>query len=171
MGVSGSGRSKVPLGVPPRHLVWVLKGSLAMSERPGGQGYTHRRLRRTEEISWLLANGFNRVVSLLPSPHNLHCYKESGMCSAHMPLAATSNFAEILPPFYAELRGWLNSGEVVLVHHEEMGELVLGFCAGYLLWSGKLRTGPQAVVAVETLAKKPMGPLGRSMVAALEGAM
>ena len=49
---------------------------LAVSERPGGYAPHHRRVRRHEEILWLRRQGFDRVVSLLPSTHNLHAYEE-----------------------------------------------------------------------------------------------
>ena len=48
-------KGKWAAGIPPRHLTWVLPEVLAVSERPGGQATTHRRVRRQEEVIWLRA--------------------------------------------------------------------------------------------------------------------
>jgi hypothetical protein len=56
-----------------------------MSERPGGFAPNHRKVRRQEEIIWLQVQGFTRVISLLPSPHNLQAYEEKSMASVHFP--------------------------------------------------------------------------------------
>ena len=63
-------------GIVPRNFNWIIRDYLAISERPGGYAPNHRRVRRQEEILWLRAQGFNRVVSLLGSNHNLHAYEE-----------------------------------------------------------------------------------------------
>jgi len=59
-------------GIEPRNFTWVLKDQLAVSERPGGYSRNHRRVRRQEEILWLRQESFSRIVSLLPSSHNLY---------------------------------------------------------------------------------------------------
>ncbi|MGH9102715.1 MAG: hypothetical protein ACRDYD_07000 [Acidimicrobiales bacterium] len=152
-------------GIEPRHFAWVVKGALAVSERPGGHARTHRRIRRQEEILWLKEQGFTRVVSLLPSPHNLHAYDELGVTWAHFPVGPAVELRTCLPEIYESLRSWLSAGERVLVHHEELGDLVLGVAAGYLLWSGKLTSGPAAVAVAEALVRRRIGPAGRAVVA------
>ena len=70
--VGGGGvKGKWAAGIPPRNFTWIIRDRLAVSERPGGFAPNHRRVRRQEEIIWLRVQGFTRVVSLLPSPHNL----------------------------------------------------------------------------------------------------
>ncbi|MGA2932296.1 MAG: hypothetical protein ABSE98_09460 [Acidimicrobiales bacterium] len=64
-------KGKWAAGISPRNFTWVIKDHLAVSERPGGFSVNHRRVRRQEEIIWLRVQGFGRVISLLPSPHNL----------------------------------------------------------------------------------------------------
>jgi hypothetical protein len=71
-------RGRWAAGIVPRNFVWIIQDHLAVSERPGGQTSQHRKVRRQEEIIWLKSQGFTRVVSLLPSPHNLHAYDERG---------------------------------------------------------------------------------------------
>ena len=47
-------------GLEPRGFTWVIAGRLAVSERVGGHGFQHRRVRREEEIAW--RKGFLRKI-------------------------------------------------------------------------------------------------------------
>ena len=49
--------SKKLTGLEPRGFRWVIKDRLATSERIGGYGFQHRRVRREEEIIWLTEQG------------------------------------------------------------------------------------------------------------------
>ncbi|MGA2036943.1 MAG: hypothetical protein ABSH04_05090, partial [Acidimicrobiales bacterium] len=125
----------------------------------------HRRVRRQEEIIWLRVQGFGRVVSLLPSPHNLAAYDEGELAWSHFPLGPGGETAEVLANLYGQLDGWLGSGECVLVHQEELGDRVMGVVAGYLLWCHRLPGGPQAIAVTERLVGRQIGPQGRDLVA------
>jgi hypothetical protein len=155
-------------GIEPRYFTWVLKDALAVSERPGGYSRNHRRVRRHEEILWLRQEGFTRIVSLLPTSHNLHAYEELDVVSSHLPFSNDDDPRTALPPIYAALQKWLDAGDRVLLHREELGDEVMGFIAGYLMWSGRIPTPTQAVTVVEQLFQKQMGPSGRKIVAAHE---
>jgi hypothetical protein len=158
-------KGKWAAGIPPRNFTWVIKDRLAMSERPGGFAPNHRKVRRQEEIIWLQVQGFTRVVSLLPSSHNLQAYEEKEMASMHFPLPAAGDARGILGDVYREMHERLTGGERVLVHQEELGDRVTGVVAGYLLWSGRLPSGPQAITVLEHMTGHPMGPSGRELVA------
>ena len=158
-------KGKWAAGIPPRNFTWVIKDRLAMSERPGGFAPNHRKVRRQEEIIWLQVQGFNRVVSLLPSSHNLQAYEEKSLASVHYPLPASGDVRGILAEVYRDVHGRLTAGERILIHQEELGDRVSGVIAGYLLWSSRLPSGPQAVTVVEHLTGHPMGPSGRELVA------
>ncbi|MHB8430892.1 MAG: hypothetical protein ACYDDZ_10260 [Acidimicrobiales bacterium] len=158
-------RGKWAAGIPPRNFTWVIKDSLAMSERPGGFAPHHRKVRRQEEIIWLKVQGFTMVVSLLPSSHNLQAYEQTDMLSTHFPLPVTGDVRNPLSGLYAGLHGELLSGRRVLVHQEELGDRVTGAVAGYLLWSGRLPGPPQAITVLEHIVGQPMGPSGRELVA------
>ncbi len=153
-------------GIVPRNFSWIVKDELAVSERPGGYAPHHRRVRRREEILWLRAQGFTRVVSLLPSSHNLHAYEEFELPFSHFPLPLQGDVRSVLAACYPALFSWLRAGERILLHHEELGERVAGVAAGYLWWAGLLPSAPQAVSAVEHLLRRQMGSAGRSIVAA-----
>ncbi|MGH9028723.1 MAG: hypothetical protein ACRDV4_03820 [Acidimicrobiales bacterium] len=158
-------RGKWAAGIPPRNFTWIVKDQLALSERPGGSAPNHRRVRRQEEIIWLRVQGFDRVVSLLQSPHNLAAYEDGQLASSHFSVIPGVDTAEILGDLYSELDRRLGAGERVLVHQEELGDRVMGVVGGYLLWSGRLPGGAQAIAVVERLVGRQMGPLGRDLVA------
>ncbi len=158
-------KGKWAAGIPPRNFTWVIKDRLAMSERPGGFAPNHRKVRRQEEIIWLQVQGFTRVVSLLPSSHNLQAYEEKSMASVHFPLPPSGDARAMLADLYRELHTRLGAGERVLIHQEELGDRVTGVMAGYLLWSERLPNGPQAITVLEHMTGHPMGPSGRELVA------
>lgn len=158
-------KGKWAKGIPPRFFAWIIKGQLAVSERPGGYSRNHRQVRRKEEILWLKGEEFTRVVSLLPSPHNLHAYDELGMPWSHLPFDLHDDPAAVLPDLYTRLRDWLAAGERILLHGEEINDRLMGIVAGYLRWSGLVQSGPQTIAVVEKLLQRQMGPAGRELVA------
>ena len=159
-------RGKWAQGIVPRNFAWIIKDRLALSERPGGHGPNHRPVRRMEEIIWLKQESFTRVISLLPSPHNLHAYAEHEMASAHVPFGPHADPVVVLGELYPRLREWLNNGERVLIHLEEVGDRMMGVIGGFLIWSGKLPNVMQAINVVEHLLARQMGSPGRELVAA-----
>jgi hypothetical protein len=161
-------RGRWAAGIRPRNFTWVIKDKLAACERPGGYARNHRKVRRREEILWLKAQGFNRVVSLLSSPHNLYAYEGEGLAWSHVPFAGNDDPAAVLPELYEQLRGWLRN-EIVVVHQEEVNDRLMGVVAGYLNWSGLVPDGAQAIAIVERLFARQMGPKGRELVALVPG--
>ena len=157
-------RGKWAAGIPPRNFTWVIQDQLAMSERPGGFAPHHRRVRRQEEIIWLRVQGFSRIVSMLPSPHNLQAYEQGDVASAHFPIPASGDAREALRELFLQLDEWLGKGERVLVHQEELGDGVVGAVGGFLLWSGRIPAGPSAIAVAERLSGRQLGPSGRELV-------
>ena len=158
-------KGKWAQGIQPRNFAWILKDKLAVCERPGGYGANHRRVRRQEEIIWIREQGFTCVVTLIPSPHNLHNYDELGVTWRHLPFGPQEEPREVASTLFPELRSMLATGGKVLVHQDELSDRVAGLMAGYLLWSGVVPVAPQATSVVERLLSRQMGPLGRDLVA------
>ena len=158
-------RGKWAAGIVPRNFAWVIKGKLAVAERPGGHGANHRPVRRMEEIIWLKQEGFSRVVSLLPSPHNLHAYSEHEVPSVHVPFGPHADPVMVLGELYPKLREWMARGDKLLIHQEEVSDRVMGVIGGYLLWTGMLPNVMQAINVVEQLMGRQMGSPGRELVA------
>ena len=157
-------KGKWAQGIQPRNFSWVVKDKLAVCERPGGYGANHRRVRRQEEIIWIREQGFTCVVSLIPSPHNLHNYDELGVVWRHRPFTSSDDAQKFAASFFPEIRTMLSEGQKVLVHQDELGDRVSGLVAGFLLWSGMVESGPQAISITEQLVHRQLGPLGRQLV-------
>lgn len=159
-------RGKWAAGIPPRNFTWIIRDRLALSERPGGFSASHRRVRRQEEIIWLKGQEFNRVISLLSSPHNLQAYDENGIVWANYPLAVGVDPRPSLFDCYKDLEASLMAGLRVLMHQDELGDRMMGTVAGYLLWSGRAKSGAQASWLVERLVGRQMGSDGRELLIA-----
>ena len=158
-------RGRWAAGIVPRNFTWVIQERFAVCERPGGYSPNHRKVRRQEEILWINGQRFSRIISLLPSNHNLHAYEERNLPCAHFPLASEMDVSEILAELYPALLHWLRNGERLLMHQEELGERIAGVVAGFLCWSGVLPEPPRAISATEQLFKRQMGAAGRTIVA------
>jgi hypothetical protein len=158
-------KGKWAQGIQPRNFAWILKDKLAVCERPGGYGANHRRVRRQEEIIWIREQGFTCVVTLIPSPHNLHNYDELGVSWRHLPFGPHDEPSVIAEALFPELAAMLAGDGQVLVHQDELADRVAGLMGGYLLWSGVVPQAPQATSVVERLLGRQMGPLGRDIVA------
>ena len=159
-------RGRWAQGLQPRNFTWIIKDRMAAAERPGGFARNHRKVRRQEELIWLRREGFTRIVSLLDSPHNLHAYEEAGLVAEHLPLGRPDELIDHLRVIYLRVGDWLDDpGEKMFVHHEEFGDRLLGFLAGYLLYAGLIPQGPQAVAIIEKLGGRTLGTDGREIVA------
>ena len=158
-------KGKWARGIVPRNFHWIVKDQLAVCERPGGYGANHRRVRRQEEIIWLRESGFGCVISLIPSPHNLHNYDELGVAWLHRPLRPTDELINYQASLYREIKHLLANDEKLLLHREEVGDFVCGLVAGYLLWAQLVPYGPQAISVTERLTSRQLGPQGRELVA------
>lgn len=159
-------KGKWAQGIPPRNFHWIMSDRLAVSERPGGYGENHRRVRRQEEIIWVREQGFTCVVSIIAAPHNLHNYDEAGVVWRHRPMSTYDEAIEWLAVFYPELQQMLADGEKVLLHAEELGDRVCGIITGYLVWADLVPESPQAVTLIERMVERQLGPQGRELVAA-----
>ena len=157
-------KGKWAQGIEPRNFRWVMKDTLAVCERPGGYGANHRRVRRQEEIIWVREQGFSPVISIIPSPANLHNYDELGVTWLHRPFGAHDDVAGYVLGFYPELRDLLAAKNKVLIHGEELGDRLSGLIAGYLIWSGLVTAGPKAISLTERLMQRQLGPVGRELV-------
>lgn len=157
-------KGKWALGIQPRHFTWILRDRLAVCERLGGYGDAHRRVRRQEEIIWTKVNGFDRVFSLIPNNANLHNYDEEDLSWVHRPFRGPEDGPVFLSTLYSDIRLLTTQGFRVIMHREEIGDHLSGLIAGYLVWSGMVPAHPEAIMTVEQLLSRPMGPLGRQIV-------
>ena len=164
-------KGKWAQGIRPRQFHWIIQEQLAICERPGGYGPNHRRVRRQEEVIWIRENGFSFVVSMIPSDHNLHSYDELGLPWKHWPFAPSLNLETALPQIYVELASLLTGEKKLLIHMEEVSDRLAGLMAGYLRWTEMVPITFEAIMVVERILGRQMGPTGRGIVAAAEDAL
>ena len=158
-------RGRWAQGLEPRFFCWVIKDRLAAGERPGGFARNHRKVRRQEELIWLVQHGFTHLVSLLDSPHNLHAYDEAGIAYAHVPLGRHDEMPERLAAVFETVAHFLDDPvERLYLHHEEFGETTLGVIGGYLIYAGLVDNGPHAISLVEKLTGRNLGAAAREIV-------
>ena len=161
-------KGKWAQGIEPRHFQWVIGEQLAICERPGGYGANHRKVRRQEEIIWIRERHFDYVISLIASDHNLHSYDELGVRWKHWPFPPTTDTDLALGQMYPELKSLLGSGAKLLMHIEEVSDRLGGVLAGYFRWSGLVPETHQAIIVMERILGRQMGPEGRGLVSAAE---
>ena len=156
--------SKWSEGIEPRGFRWIITERFGVCERPGGYGVGHRRVRRLEEIIWLCRHEIDLIVSITSIPYNLHDYDEHGLAYVHLPFSDPSAGTGRLQQILSTIRDHSSSERVVL-HHDSIGDRVSGVVAGYLLWSGLVDSGPEAITIAERLLERELGPMAREIVA------
>ena len=161
-------RGKWAQGIQPRHFTWILKDQLAVCERLGGKGANHRPVRRQEEIVWVLNNNFDLTISMIPDPHhNLQAYKELGLAHRHWPVADDEDPTILLPRIYEQMGIALDNNKRMLMHRLTLGDTVMGFFGGFLIWGDYLQEPTETFVMIERLFGRQLGPRGRSMISTI----
>lgn len=152
-------------GLKPRGFTWVIADRLAVSERIGGYGFQHRRVRREEEISWLVKEAkITHVVTLLAGNQNLQAYSAAGLESHSVPVPS-----DLTPGDAARLYQTLDQllkrpGARVLVHREIIDDTVAGLIGGYLIASKLLDDRILAAAIIQEILGRPLGPEGRALI-------
>jgi hypothetical protein len=151
-------------GLEPREFTWVISGRLATSERVGGYGFQHRRVRRSEEITWLREAGVTAVLSLMEGSHNLSAYEDAGLVAYHEPLPPEVEPDDAIRVFAAMESALAVPGTCLLVHRETVDDVVAGLLAGYLLHAGLLDGPIVATSVIQQILGRPLGPEGRALL-------
>lgn len=154
-------------GLKPRGFTWVIADQLAVSERVGGSGFQHRRVRREEEITWLVEEaGINTVVSMLPGNQNLQAYREAGIATYSVPIGQTFEPEEVEAFFATLARATERTRAKVLIHRETIDDTVGGLLGGYLVMSGLVDDPILALAVIQQILGRAIGPEGRSLIPA-----
>ncbi len=157
------------VGLEPRGFTWVIARRLAVSERIGGYGFQHRRVRREEEIAWLQANGINAVLSLLDGNQNLAAYEKAGLIGVNeaLPELTVDGVKRVLK---AMSRILSKADRVLLVHRDVIDDTLAGVLAGYLVHSGRIEEPIMATALIQEILKRPLGPEARAIIPLTAGA-
>ena len=152
-------------GLEPRSFTWVIAGRLAVSERIGGYGFQHRRVRREEEIAWLQRAGVNAVLSLLDGNQNIAAYEAAGVAAHQAPLPDLE--PETVRLVFQTMTEILADPEaVLLVHRDIVDDSVAGVLAGYLVYSGRVEDPIVATALIQEILGRPLGPEARGIIPA-----
>jgi hypothetical protein len=157
--------AKLMVGLKPRGFTWVIADRLAVSERIGGIGFQHRKVRREEEIHWLVEEaGVTTVISLLAGNPNANAYSEAGLAVVNVPLAGAITQAACQPIYQALDVALADPKARVLVHREVVDDPLTGLLCGYLIHAGLVTDPVLAVAVIQEILGRPLGPEGRSLV-------
>ena len=156
-------------GLEPRGFRWVIAGKLAMSERIGGHGFQHRRVRREEEITWLKDQGVNAGLTFLPSNQNHAAYEAAGFSVYHRVIEAELEDEEVTEVFELFDEALDPHGASLLVHRDLIDDVLVGLLGGYLVHGGLIDDPIIATSVIQEIAGRPLGPEGRRLIPARAG--
>jgi hypothetical protein len=152
-------------GLKPRGFTWVIANRLAVSERIGGHGFQHRRVRREEEINWLVREaGITSVVTLLTGNQNLAAYEAAGLQTHTVPLASESPKIDARPLYDTLDRLLADPDARILVHRELIDDVLGGLLGGYLIASGLVKDPILASAIIQEILGRALGPEGRALI-------
>jgi hypothetical protein len=144
----------------------VIKGRLAVSERVGGYGFQHRKVRREEEIVWLQDHGIDTIVSLLGANQNSMAYEGAGLRFLSADADVDIEPEEAIAVFDVIAEALAPPGAVVLVHRDTIDDTLGGLLAGYLIHSGLLDDPIVATDVIQRILGRAIGPEGRRLIPA-----
>jgi hypothetical protein len=152
-------------GLKPRGFTWVIANRLAVSERIGGHGFQHRRVRREEEINWLVREGgLTAVVTLLGGNQNLAAYEAAGLDTYTVPISGEPGRIDPKPLFVLLDRLLSEPDTKVLVHREIIDDILGGLLGGYLVASGLVKDPILASALIQEILGRALGPEGRALI-------
>ncbi len=158
-------KGKWAQGIKPRHFNWIIDGQLAVCERPGGNGANHRKVRRQEEIIRIRENQFDFVISLIPSI-TICTTTTNWACRGNTGHWRRPSIATALRLIYPELRRLLQSGATLLLRRGSA--IVWPGCSPATCGGAAWCETTKAVVVIERILGRQMGPDGQAFVAAAE---
>ena len=143
----------------------MIAGRLAVSERIGGYGFQHRRVRREEEIIWLKEQGINTVLTLLPGNQNQAAYEAASFVVWNVPIDGELEEDEDVVAIYEQMDAALGPrGSSVLIHRDIIDDTVVGLLAGYLVHSSLVEDPIVATSVIQEIVGRPIGPEGRRLI-------
>jgi hypothetical protein len=158
--------SKKLAGLEPRNFRWVIKDRLATSERIGGYGFQHRRVRREEEIIWLQDHGVNSVLSFLSAQQSTSAFDLAGLKFSWYRVDDDIEPQDMRPVFDALSAVLAPPGAVVLVHRDTIDDTLAGILAGYLIDSHMVDDPIVATDVIQQILGRAIGPEGRRLIPA-----
>lgn len=141
-----------------------------MSERIGGYGFQHRRVRREEEITWLKEQGINAVLTFLPSNQNQAAYEGAGFSVYHRVIEGELEQDDIDEIFAVFEEALAPDGSSLLVHRDLIDDVLVGLLGGHLVHAGLIQDPIVATSVIQEISGRPLGPEGRRLIPSQEPA-
>src|SRR5262249_3570974 len=130
----------------PKTYAWIDPDRVAVAERPGRGGRSHRRELRAGELEWWRARGVVAIVSGMPTRHCLDAYAEAGLAVRWHPLRDPEQARGAVVDLARDVRSLLESDEgAVLAHCDRASEWLAAIDAAIRLELGLARTARAAL--------------------------
>lgn len=111
------------MSIEPQSYAWLIDDRLAVAERPGGGGRSHRIARRQSEFEWWRDRGVRHIVSGMRSRHGLVDAALFGFGVSWCPIADDHGADDDLRRLVSTAIGRLDQDAgAVLVHVDRPGE-------------------------------------------------
>lgn len=149
----------------PKDYAWIVPERVAVAERPGRGGRSHRRELRAAELEWWRDQGVTAIVSGMPTRHCLDDYADRGFAVRWHPLRDPEQARGAVVELARDVRALLDEGGgAVLAHCDRASEWLAAIDAALRLELGVARTARTALrqAAADGL---PVGSLATSIVA------
>ena len=156
--------AKKSTGLEPGGFRWVITDRMAVSERVGGYGFQHRKVRREEEMVWLRDHGVNAIVVLLGPTQGASPYEASGMRFASLDVPPDLEPEDAFVVFELLEDVMADESTVVLVHRDTIDDTLAGLLAGYLIHASMLDDPIVATDVIQRILGRAIGPEGRRLI-------
>jgi len=151
----------------PTTYTWLIPHRLAIAERPGGGGRSHRVARRIAEQDWWWEQGVRTIISGMTSRHGLLEYALAGFAVRWRPLSEGTDGRAALEDLADEVADAMeHSDDAVLVHCNRPGEWLAAVDAALRIRLGLCAGVADALEAVERDGL-PVGSITVGLVSAL----
>lgn len=152
-------------GLKPRGFVWVVQDRLAVSDRIGGNGFQHRRVRREEEINWIVREAkVTAVINLIIGHPNQQSYQEAGLATFSCPIEGSPTRSQVSDVHTMLDEAMAAASARALVHRETVDDVVAGLVGSYLMSKGLLKDPIVAAAVIQEIIGRPLGPDGRALI-------
>ncbi len=132
----------------PHFRLWLVDGRLAIAERPGGGGRSHRRARRIGEQAWWREQGITDIVSGLTSRHGFLDYALDGFGVHWFAISDEEGAGEAAGALVQRVEALLADDRVVLVHIDRKNGWLAGLDAILRLGLGLAGSRDEALLQV-----------------------
>ncbi|MDX1449452.1 MAG: hypothetical protein R3246_10380, partial [Acidimicrobiia bacterium] len=128
-------------------------------------GFQHRRVRREEEINWIVKEAqITDVVTLLAGNQNHAAYEAAGLRTHTVPIPGDPSKGDAASLFATIDSILAQPGARVLVHREIVDDVVGGLMGGYLIASGLVEDPILAAALIQEILGRALGPEGRALI-------